>query len=320
MVAFCPNLSANEDQYFDPIDIELSDLGYNLTNKISAQWWYFDAVFSNNYSTVVGIFHLGIAGKIGFFFIRINMYENGQFLERCYKIIPQRQITFSLETPELTYKNSNIYSGKYDSNQKILAHLNVTIVDTRINLNFSELTKGWKGYTGRGWWSCPLPKAQVNGSIKTHNKTMQVNGIGYHEHAWMVQSMHRNWKWGKFSSLTTNTIFSKNMKNLREEDMFLVVINTDAHNFTSIHRDNLSYSHVDYMFDHGKFIPIKSVLEINQEPIHLIVTFEAESVHFTSLIILNYWRFHMQIKGNITINDKSEEIDDHQIMEYLYIL
>jgi hypothetical protein len=320
MVPLNTCISAYEDPLFNPVDIDLSDLGYNHTNKIAAQWWYFDAVFSNNYSTVIGIFHFSISSKIGFFFIRINIYENGQFLERSYKFIPLNHISFSLEKPELSYLTSPIYSGTYDTTHKIKVHLNVTIINTHLNLTFTELTKGWKGYTGKGWWSCPLPKASVNGTIRLNNKIIPVSGDGYHEHAWMVQSMHRNWKWGKFSSASTNTIFSKNMKNLREEDIFLVVINTDTQNYTSIYRNNISYTHVDYMIDHGKIIPTKSILEINQYPIYVNVTFSAKSLHFTSLILLNYWRFHMQIIGYITVNDITEEIDDNQIMEYLFIL
>jgi hypothetical protein len=311
--------NAFEDPLFTPVDVELPDLGYNQTNKIAAQWWYFDAVFSNNYSLVVGIFHFSIASKIGFFFIRINLYENGHFRQRSYQFIPLKQITYSTDKPELSYLGSQIYGAEYDNNQRINVHLNVTVVDTQVNLTFSELTKGWKGYTGRGWWSCPTPKANVTGTLRIHNNYIPVMGKGYHEHAWLVQSMHRNWKWGKFSSPSTNTIFSKNMKNFREEDIFLVVINTDDYNYTSINRNNISYQHIDYIFDHGKLIPIKSKLEINQHPIYVNVTFSAKTLHFTSLILLNYWRFHMQITGYITVNNQTEEINDKQIMEYLYL-
>lgn len=312
-------VAANENPLFQPTDININDIGYNKTNKIAAQWWYLDAVFSNNYSLVVGIFHFSIASKLGFFFIRINIYENGDFLERNYKFIPLRDITYSLHEPELFIHNSTFYKGQYDQNNNIQVTLNVTVINTHVNLTFTGLTKGWKGYTGRGWWSCPLPKAAVNGSITLHDKKIPVQGFGYHEHAWLVQSMHRNWKWGKFSSPSTNTIFSKNMKNLREEDIFLVVINTDKQNYTSIERNNITYNHIDYIFDHGKLIPIKSRLKITQEPIHVNVTFTAKTLHFTSLILLNYWRFHMHIYGYITVGNNTEIINDNQIMEYLYL-
>ncbi len=320
-VTFCTSLSADEDQcQFDPTDTELADLGYKVTNKISAQWWYFDAVFSNNYSVVVGMSHLGIAGKIGFFFIRINIYQNGQFLESSYKFIPLRQITYSLDKPELMYKNSNLLKAICDSDGKIHVTLNVTLSETQVNLSFMELAKGWKGFMGKGWWACPLPKAQVDGILVVNDQTIPVTGVGYCEHVWGVRSLHRNWKWGKFSSLSTNTIFSKNMKNPREEDMFMVVINTDERNYTSINRENISYRHVDYMFGHGRFIPVKSVLEINQGPITLNVTFKAKTFHFTSLLLLKYWRLHMQINGNITIDGKTEKINGTQMMEYFYII
>ncbi len=303
-----------------PQDINLIDLGYNRTNTIAVQWWYFDAILSHNYSVVIGLFHLGFKNKIGFYFFRINMYQNGTFLGRNIQFIPLKQITYQIDPPVFTYKNKTIYDAKYDHEGKIIVNLSIEMKEFHINLSFIEGTKGWKGFTGRGWWACPLPKAIVSGTIYVNNRSIAVTGVGYHEHAWMVQSTHRNWKWGKFSSKSTNIIFSKNMKNNFEEDIFLAVVNIGENFYVGIHRNNIKYYHTKYIFDHGKLIPIESKFLIKQDNISVNVTFRSESVHYTSLILLKYWRFHMIVNGTITIDDKPEEIDDKEIMEYLYIL
>ncbi|MBU1941520.1 MAG: hypothetical protein KKC68_07065 [Candidatus Thermoplasmatota archaeon] len=312
--------SNNTSNPFNPQDIDLIDLAYNRTNTIAVQWWYFDAILSHNYSTVIGLFHLGFKNKIGFYFIRINMYQNGTFLGRNIQFIPMKQITYQIDPPVFIYKDITIYGAKHDYEGKINVSLNFEMKDFHVNLSFIETAKGWKGFTGRGWWACPLPKAIVNGRIYINNQSILVTGVGYHEHAWMVQSTHRNWKWGKFSSESTNIIFSKNMKNIFEEDIFLAVVNIGENIYVGIHRNNIEYYHTKYMFDHGKLIPIESKFLINQDNISVNVTFRSETVHYTSLILLKYWRFHMCINGTITIDNKLEEVDDKEIMEYLYIL
>jgi hypothetical protein len=319
---FCTNLSTDtdDDRYsYEPTDVDLLDLGYKTQDCFSTQWWYFDAIFSNNYSITLCISNLFIARKIGFFLIRINIYENGNFLEEDHEFIPFREITYSSDKSDLSYKGSEIFNAKYDDDGKINVTLNVALSKIQVNLRFNELVKGWKGFTGKGWYSVPIPKAQVDGVIVVNDQTIIVDGFGYFEHAWGVKSLHRSWEWGKFSSLSTSTVFSRNMKNSSEEDVFFVVINTDEFNYTSIDRENISYRNVDYVFNYGRFVPVKSVLEINQGPISLNVTFEAVTFNFTRVFLFaKHWRFHMHVYGNIMVDGKTEEIDDTQIMEYVY--
>ena len=43
-------------------------------------------------------------------------------------------------------------------------------------------------------------------------------------------------------------------------------------------------------------------------------------IHYSKIFFASYWRYHINVKGSISINNKIENIDKMHIMEYLKII
>ena len=308
-----------QSYWYDPQEITLQDNAYNITDYFSLQWWYIDAVFDSNYSVHIGVMSIGAKGRLGFFLFQINLYLNGTLVEKQFQFIPVHQLDLSPDQLLIQCSNKTLLKGYLTNEETMALDVDIDINGLQVNLTFTGLTKGWKGFTGLGMWGCPLPKAEVRGTITMQGEPLNVSGTGYQEHGWDVRRLHRSWYWGKFFSDSTSVVFSQNMKNRWTEDIFVVVINSGEENYSSIAREHIVFDHVEYEFIHGRFIPARSVFQVNEGDIMVNVTFEVESIHFTSLLFLNYWRFHIHVTGVISVDNVSDVVDDFQIMEILYL-
>ena len=304
--------------WYNPEDITLEDNVYSVTDYVSLQWWYIDAVFDNNYSIHIGIITVGSKGIHGFFLFRITVYKEGKLLEKKFSFVPVRFVEVSQSDPLIKLFDKEIIRGYIDDEDRMALNVSLEIKGLKADLKLTGLIRGWKGFTGYGMWGCPLPKAHVQGTITVNDETIPVTGRGYQEHGWDIRHLHRSWYWGKFASNHTNVIFSKNMKNRWKEDTFIVVVSSGEENYTSIARENIVFYYTDYEYNHGRFIPTKSVFQVDEDDVHINVEIEVQSIHFTSLIFMNHWRFHTKITGAISVGNTTEKVDDFQIMEILH--
>ncbi len=318
ILADIPRVQSRDPYWYEPTDISILDNAYNTTPYFSLQWWYLDAVFTNKYSIHIGILSIGAQGTYGFFLLRINVYYNLKIIQREYRIVPLSQMQCSPEEAVLKIRGDTLLKTFYDTRDHLCVLLKVSIDTVHVNLTFTGETQGWKGYTGHGMWGCPLPKASVEGILSVDDTSISVEGTGYQERGWDVRRFHRSWFWGKLSSSSNTIVFSQNMQNRWKEDFFLVMINLGKENYTSIHRENIVFTHSEYMFDHGRLIPMKSIFEIHENNIDVIIHMSVQSIDFHRLALLRYWRFHMQVTGTISVNGHTEEVDELQIMEFCH--
>jgi len=311
----CGQLSVAASYWYQPDDVTLGNNIYNITEYPSFQWYYLDAMLNDNYSIHIGMVTIGCKATYGFFLFRINIYHQSEILEKKYKLVPLRQLSFSQQEPGITLGDEHILKGSVNNQGQLVTNITMSIDNVAVNLTFIGQTQGWIGHTGKGIWGCPLPKAHVQGTLVIDEENIDVSGVGYQEHGWDIQRLHRSWYWGKFSTNTTNVIFSQNMKNRREEDTFIVMVNHGEDNYTSIKRENIEFSHDKYTVSYGRLIPTQSILRIYQDDISVDVTIEIDHIHFTTLLLMSHWRFHADVTGEIIINNHKELVNGYQIME-----
>jgi hypothetical protein len=115
-----------------------------------------------------------------------------------------------------------------------------------------------------------------------------------------------------------NLVFSQNMKNRHSEDVFIALVNNPYTNYTSIHRENITFVHLKYTLNHGRFIPIESFLTIHEGLSTVQVRLQVKSIDYKNLLLLHYWRFHVQVTGVISYNNTTEEINEVQMMEIFH--
>jgi len=320
LTIFSPTITphANAEHVYLPEDIITYDTAYNVTDHYALQWWYLDAVFTNNDSIHLGIMTVGTHGRNGLYLLQIQFYENGTLIHHARRLVPLRCITASPDSLALSLAGKDFLKGYLTDDQNMAVDVNLTVDDISVNLTFIGETKGWKGDTSLGMWGCPLPKAAVHGTITINDEPLTVAGTGYQEHGWDVQRLHRSWFWGKIASDHMNLVFSQNMKNRHEEDVFVTVVNWGEDDYCGIDRANITLTPTLSVWDHGRRIPWEAVFKADQGDIHINVTITVLTVDFSSILVVNYWRLHTRVTGTMSCGDMTDLVDSIQIMEVFH--
>ena len=325
-----------ELQFLKAIDINPSDdSDHGNINFLDIEWWYFDAVFDNNYSIHFGVrtYHIK---KMGIVQLRINIYHYGKSIVEKKKVL-----LFS------RFKTDNIYPEIYIDDEKIVSfdkinfnkngnwsyHIKTEIEGVKVDLNFSGLTKGWKIETQKSCWAVPLPKASVSGNICFNDKIIDVKGLGYHDHNWNyspITAMNNfGWYWGRITADSLNITWAKTMENIDKYDL-ISILNIDKINsgdnvgYYNIDPNNIVFKQSNFIKDHRCNIPTDFYLEINKFdlnknlPIEVDIDMNMFDIQYTRIFTINYWRYHVKANGTIRLGDTIETLKDKpQIIEYL---
>ncbi len=309
------------DFSFDPQHITLQDDAYhNVSETPSTEWWYFDATLSDNHTVQFSI-HLYDFYDMNFATINLNMYHRGNKVVEHRTIYHGDTFQFSEKTPLILKNDDLLMNGIYDNKTKSFVYtLSYSTVNTSLDLQYSGLTQGWKGTTPAGDWAVPLPHAMVNGTITYNDQTISVQGDGYHDHNWNVTvnaGLNFGWIWGKTSTpsyaLTWSTIMTTWFLGKP-----LLVINNDNDGYYNVPNDALKIAVTSIQFKNGFIIPYSFIITAQTETIDINLKITVRSTDYSSVLgIINYWRYHIHASGNITVNDNTEEIDDHNIAEFI---
>lgn len=302
------------------------DAFHGSLKHISAEWWYFDALFSNDYSIHIGLKTFS-KKKYGLFAPLIEFYKHGKLVHEETKRILFRDVDISKDYPSITHNNHEIMHFDLEKYHKLGLYeykVNMETDTSSFDLLFQGSTPGWKIETSHESWTVALPKAQVQGTIILNGKKIPVQGLGYHDHNWnytMVTVMNygQGWYWGKITSETYNIVWAKIEKSKKYE--ILAVFNKDKQQFYNINPKNIHLT-IDEFVKVGRFkAPSHFILNfhdtINNIPIDVDVEMNAFGIHYNSVIVAPYFRYHVKSKGSISINSKKEEVNDYQIMEFL---
>ena len=308
-----------------PEDISPKDDAYHYTKKlISDEWWYFDAIFDNNYSIHADFTSIARNGKISS--SAIEIYNNGELESNVIKRHFSKPVSLSIDFPHIKLHDNKIINFDFERFKKIgewVYNFSQKLEGCEINLNFIGTTKGWKIVTDDISWTVALPKATVSGEITTNKKSLKVNGIGYHDHNWnsTISSIFKlfGWYWGKITSRTYNITWAYLMRNRTQGEIF-AILNKDNQGYFLINPENISLKKDNFIRSHGRKIPSSFHLKINDIvndiPISVDVIMEVKNMHFKSRIFFPYWRFHIKTNGYISMDFYEEEVNDTHIMEF----
>ena len=175
------------------------------------EWWYFDAHLDSGHTLVV-FFHAknpnpGLQGKTGIEIVLLR--PDG---ERVQKFIPYSKSDFSAaqDKPEVTIGQNTLRVVKREGELPIY-EIKVNEKGLGCHITYTAKVNGWKpgtgfmhfGNLGTFAWIVPFARATVEGTITDGDQTIQVSGIGYHDHNWLnfpFQSIINYWSWGRIYS------------------------------------------------------------------------------------------------------------------------
>ncbi|MHA2026043.1 MAG: lipocalin-like domain-containing protein [Candidatus Thorarchaeota archaeon] len=195
-----------------PLELEDDALHIEVGKKNQFEWWYFDAHLEGGY-TLVAFFYAAIPnpgldqGKIA---VELTLLRpDGR---KTQKIIKYKKPDFyaSREKPDVKI-GENYMKVEFHDDGLPTYEIFLEDEDLMFHLTYKAQVKGWKpgtGYShfadlGHFAWVVPFPRASVEGTVRDGDKTMSVNGVGYHDHNWLnfsFQSIIDYWMWGRVYS------------------------------------------------------------------------------------------------------------------------
>jgi hypothetical protein len=175
------------------------------------EWWYFDAHLETGH-TIVVFFHAsnpnpGLEGKTGIEIILLR--PNGKRIQK-FIAYDRSKFTAARDKPEVTIGGNTIRVEQQNGELPVY-EIFVKEKDLGCHLKYTAEVNGWKPGTGLSHfgelgffgWVVPFARATVEGTITDGDKTIQVSGIGYHDHNWLnfsFQTIINYWMWGRIYS------------------------------------------------------------------------------------------------------------------------
>ena len=175
------------------------------------EWWYFDAHLDSGHTLVV-FFHAanpnpGRQGQTGVEIVLLR--PDGQRVQTFVRY-DRRQFAAATDKAEVTIGGNTLRVEQRDGELPVY-QIHVREKELGCDLTYRAEVHGWKPGTGlshfgdMGYfgWVIPCARATVEGTISDGKTTMQVKGIGYHDHNWLsfpFQSIIQYWMWGRIYS------------------------------------------------------------------------------------------------------------------------
>jgi predicted secreted hydrolase len=309
---------------FHPKDISLKDDAFHGSKASRfTEWWYFDTVFDNGYSTQMSVRVLSIIkNRLVLVPQRLDIYKDGWLVKHSIKRCPYKKFEPSTEKPLVKIFGKTVIEGRIDKDTgRWIYDLDFEIGDYGAKLRFEGVTKGWKGQNlGNDWWVVALPGANVKGILKVNNKKIDVKGVGYHDHNWDVRysaSKNHGWFWGKINTESYNITWATIYKT-RDLGQPILVINEKNGGYINIKPENIDFLGKDLKLNHKKEIPHYFNLKAKDEKVDLDFNMKVIDVHHSKIMsTMNYWRYHVLCDGYIKVNSKKETIKETYIAELL---
>jgi len=306
-----------------------NDAFHGIEKYLSCEWWYFDAVFGNNYGAHLCIRVFSFK-KWGVVQELVNIYNNSKVEEKSVTLKPLKDFQISKEFPDVKYKDKQLIKFDYDEYNKTGAWNYTISIDTgkiKLDLTFVGKSEGFTYVTSHEGWTVAQPKADVFGTININEKKLQVIGTGYHDHNWNFSLRTgiraTGWYWGKIMSTNYSLTWAKIKKTRLGDDTIaenLGIVSILNDGYIGIDSNNISFIASEYKFHTARFIPTKFSLYAKQDNLEINLTFNAVNIQHTEpdFFTINYWRYFVSINGYIRVGENTDYLkDDVQIMEFI---
>ena len=299
--------------------ITLEDDAFHKTDKtFHIETWYFDAIFTNNYSMSV-IISVIQKGNFGFVLSGLYIYKDTELIYRPRTLHRLKQLSASEKKLDMKISDETIMKCSINEDTGSWTYLvSEMFDDVSVNLNFVNMTPGWKTNITGGWWLVS-PRLNVTGYMILEGKNISVSGEGYHDHNWFyifTPLMQKGWHFGNIGINSLGITWANVMKN-RFNTEHIIVLNQKDKKPIEIDPEDVEIVIVEYTWSFGKKIPKRITLNIENDRLHADVIMETVNINHVKLPLLNYWRYHLRIVGTITLDSVTEKIDTIAISELM---
>jgi hypothetical protein len=206
-----------------PSQVDVADLNRNIptfqedgahfdNSPFYVEWWYFDSTFDDG-SSISIIIHLTDlikpASKNGS--MNIAFMDKDKSVSHIFVPYPSKEITVSSDFCDIRIGRSHVWC------EDNIYKLCIEESDAKAQLEFETTCESWRPGNGRFdfgnnkaffSWLVPQPRAKVEGTMTIKGKTVNVLGLGYHDHNWgtvCIVDAIKDWSWGRIY-LNDNTV------------------------------------------------------------------------------------------------------------------
>jgi hypothetical protein len=309
---------SNKNEEFQPRDITISDDAWQKkTNFFHIETWYYDGIFTNNYS-VVALVNVLTAGKFGFIQTGCYIYKDTKLVFIKRERPSYRKLYGPSNRPLIRINNRDIISGKVDKKTNDWIY-DISMGDKNggFDLNLTKTFKPFRGRHSLGKWLV-IPHFNINGLIHLDGKDIDVVGHGYHDHnAYLIFApfLSRGYHFGKVPIDRFNVTWARVMKRFGSEEKLLVLNKDDE--FININPKDINFIIEKHIKDHGKLIPYNSTIIVDNDNLKLKLKMEPLNLDYILMPTIKYWRYHLKYTGEIKVDSKVSKINQIDLAEFL---
>ena len=310
-----------ESHHFTPTPIQLQDDAVHPPKMFgNVETWYYDAILSNSYSMacVVNVMR----------FLNTGLVLSGVFLYKdtiLLKWVRTRTLLThfqgSHERPQLILHGKIIIDAKPSQNPKEWTyHVSLGDEKNNIELDFLKNREGWRGTHVIGDWLV-APRLTVTGTLTMEGTTVNVTGIGYHDHnnyPLFSPFFAKEANFGKIIAGPITAVWGQVIRKNNQADNMLV-INTDG-TLQSLASNDIQLRVKEFIEDRGKRVTKKYGLHVLTQGVSIDVDIESLNYHYLTIPGVKYWRHHARNIGTITVGSHSEKVEDLGIIDQLTFL
>lgn len=182
------------------------------------EWWYYDATFEDGSSATVALYAAGMFRDKAPPGVLVNILDPAGKAHTSYQDFSQELLSFG-SPGEVTVASSSIKKGEGGVVRVQAFGKNAAGDPISVELTFTPTMPGFKlgdgavrfdGKTALGW-VVPMPRANVEGTVRVGAEERRVKGLGYHDHNWGELNLKDTmgyWYWGRVASKDLTLIYA----------------------------------------------------------------------------------------------------------------
>lgn len=182
------------------------------------EWWYYDATFDDGTSATVALYAASMFTRRGPPGVLVNVLDRSGKSHTSYAAFPDAPPTYGAPG-EIAVGRS---SAKRLADGRVHVSARGQTEDgdpLAVELTFTPRMPGFKVGTGEVrfdgkvalGWVVPMPRADVEGTVRVRDEERAVKGFGYHDHNWGELSLTNtmgHWYWGRVATEDLTAVYA----------------------------------------------------------------------------------------------------------------
>lgn len=297
------------------------------------EWWYFDFSFDNGYKAVATFHYHNMMMVPHIPTMQLFVYPpDGAPKFRLWALKPGQ---LNLAARDRCNIQMGALSAEDTGNEYRLI---MDMKDIGLDVTIRNIVPSWKAGAGVLWsdpdigqetgWIVAVPRGHACGTLKLDGRTMEVNGLAYHDHNYGNCPMEKTfggWYWGRLYDPGYTLVYGWVIP--RNPDMPVVspLMLAKGPNIV-VSADNLTLTVDEYRHDkkYGFDLPMRLTLRCDGSGVNIDCRLETDRV-VESLELprgnsfYHYYRFLARYEALFTVDGMSEKVSGETLHEAMFL-